>query len=86
MEVEPELGAGVEEDGKREGGLGADGALAFDDLVEGGARNAGVSGKLGLGEVEGLEEFQLQNATGGGGEDRLLFAVHGGGVGFSGSR
>lgn len=86
LEVEPELGAVAEKEGKREGGLGADGAFAFDDLIEGGARDAGVPGKLGLGELERFKKFQLQNAPRSGGEDGLLFAGHGGGVEFSGSR
>jgi hypothetical protein len=39
-----------------------------------------------LRELEAVEEFELQNAPGGGREDGLLFAIHGMGIGLNGSR
>ncbi len=86
MQIEPELRARPKEGAEREGSLGTDGTLALDDLVDGGTRDAGALGEFDLRELEAVEEFELQNAPGGGREDGLLFAIHGMGIGLNGSR
>ncbi len=77
LEVDPKLRLDVEEETQGKGGLGADGALAFDDLVDGGAGNASAFGKLHLREVEAVEKLSLEDVSRSGGEDGFLFAVHG---------
>ena len=63
LQVEPELGTGAKEDAKGEGGLRVDGALALDDFVDGGARDAGALGEFRLSQVEAIEEFVLEDSS-----------------------
>ena len=77
LKVDPKLRFDVEEETQGKGGLGADGALAFDDLVDGGAGNASAFGKLHLREVEAVKKLSLEDVSRSGGEDGFLFAVHG---------
>ena len=77
LEVDPKLRLDVEEESQCKGGLGADGALAFDNLVDGGPGDASPFGKLHLREVKAVEKFCLEDVSGSGSEDGFLFAVHG---------
>lgn len=63
LQVEPELGAGAEENTKSKGGFRTDGALALYDFINRRAGNPGAFGQCGLGEVESLQKFLFEDAS-----------------------
>lgn len=78
LKIDPELWVHAEEGAESESDLGVDRALALDNLVDGGARNASAAGKLALTELVSIQKFLLKQAAGSGGYNGFLFAGHGG--------
>ena len=76
LEIGPELRTHAEKGAEGDRGFGADGTLALDDFVDGGAGDSGALRQLGLRQAESVEELFLEDASRGGTKD--------GGRGFHG--
>jgi len=78
LEVEPEALGGAEVAGEAEGGVGGDGALAVDDLVDAAGWHGDVLGEAVLGDVHGVEELFEKDLAGVDGRVGRWFVGHGG--------
>ena len=67
LKIDPELWVHAEEGAESESDLGVDRALALDNLVDCGARDASAAGKLALTELVSIQKFLLKQAAGSGG-------------------
>jgi hypothetical protein len=71
LQVDPELGRGVERLSQEPGGLGSHAPLASHDLVDPLDGDFEVVGEPDLGESQRLEELLLENHSGMGGNSAL---------------